>query len=158
MREFFSSYKRLEKLCNDIYGENHGISIYIDEMTDTPSGARVVRGWYDDLGKLKQYRWIRNQIVHNPEYTEDDLCEMQDAEWLEEFSLRIINQKDPLAMYRQATKLKHHTQPAMKVYQKQQICSKKEYQPKEKSGVPIALTAFVIIVIVSMIMLFKFQG
>lgn len=30
---FMNSYKQLEKLCNEIYHDNHGVSSYIDDMT-----------------------------------------------------------------------------------------------------------------------------
>ena len=28
-----NSHKQLEKLCNEIYHDNHGVSSYIDDMT-----------------------------------------------------------------------------------------------------------------------------
>ena len=35
---FIDSYKKLEKLCNEMYGDKHGVSLYIDEMINTPVG------------------------------------------------------------------------------------------------------------------------
>ena len=99
---FIDSYKRLEKLCNEIYGDNHGLSSYIDEMINNPSGSRYVAGWDEVLKQLKHYRWVRNQIVHEPDCTEDNMCETGDAEWLESFHLRIMSASDPLSMYRKA--------------------------------------------------------
>ena len=99
---FIDSYKRLEKLCNEIYGDNHGLSSYIDEMINNPSGSRYVAGWDEVLKQLKHYRWVRNQIVHEPDCTEDNMCEPGDAEWLESFHLRIMSASDPLSMYRKA--------------------------------------------------------
>ena len=32
---FIDSYKKLEKLCNEMYGDKHGVSLYIDEMINT---------------------------------------------------------------------------------------------------------------------------
>lgn len=101
---FMNSYKALEKLCNDIYGENHGISIYIEEMTQLPSGSRYVFGWDKDLKQLKHYRWVRNKIVHEPNCQEEDMCNSEDVRWLDNFHRRIMNQTDPLALYYQATK------------------------------------------------------
>ena len=99
---FIDSYKRLEKLCSEIYNDNHGISSYIDEMISTPIGARYVPGWDDDLKQLKHYRWVRNQIVHEPGCTEADMCEPDDAEWINNFHSRIMTASDPLAQYRKA--------------------------------------------------------
>jgi len=99
---FIDSYKRLEKLCSEIYNDNHGISSYIDEMINTPIGARYVSGWDEDLKQLKHYRWVRNQIVHDPGCTEENMCEYGDAQWLDNFRSRIMAANDPLALYRKA--------------------------------------------------------
>lgn len=101
--DFINSYKMLEKLCGEIYGCNHGISSYIDEMMSTPSASRYIRGWNEDLKKLKHYRWVRNKIVHDPDCNEDNMCEENDAEWLDNFYSRIMRQTDPLALYHIAT-------------------------------------------------------
>ena len=99
---FINSYKQLEKLCNEIYGDNHGISSYIDDMSKLTSASYYVSSWDDDLKQLKHYRWIRNQIVHEPNCTEENLCEYEDAKWLENFHSRIMSGTDPLALYRKA--------------------------------------------------------
>ena len=107
---FINSYKRLEKLCNEIYDSNHGVSAYIDDMARLASASFYVFNWNDDLKQLKHYRWIRNQIAHEPNCTEENMCEYGDAQWIDDFYDRIMNQSDPLAMYRKATK----PQPAAK--------------------------------------------
>ena len=99
---FINSYKQLEKLCNEIYGDNHGISSYIDDMSKLTSASRYVSSWDNDLKQLKHYRWIRNQIVHEPNCTEENMCEYEDAKWLENFHSRIMSGTDPLALYRKA--------------------------------------------------------
>ena len=108
---FIDSYKRLEKLCGEIYNDNHGISSYIDEMVNTPIGARYVSGWDDDLKQLKHYRWVRNQIVHDPGCTEENMCEYGDAQWLDNFRSRIMSANDPLTLYRKARSLQPTKRP-----------------------------------------------
>ena len=49
MMNFIDSYKKLEKLCNEMYGDKHGVSLYIDEMINTPVGSRYVKSWNEDL-------------------------------------------------------------------------------------------------------------
>ena len=107
---FINSYKRLEKVCNEIYDSNHGVSAYIDDMARLTSAAFYVFNWNDNLKQLKHYRWIRNQIAHEPNCTEENMCEHGDAQWIDDFYDRIMNQNDPLAMYRKATR----PQPAAK--------------------------------------------
>ena len=99
---FIDSYKRLEKLCNEIYGDIHGVKAYIEEMNNTPLGARYVLGWDEDLKRLKHYKWVRNQIWHDLNCTEENMCEYGDAQWLDNFRSRIMSANDPLALYRKA--------------------------------------------------------
>ncbi len=103
---FMASYKHLEKLCGDVRGDQRRLSAYIEEMERKPMGPRYVAGWNEDLRNLKHYRWVRNQIVHDPDCEEEDLCDPADADWLEDFYDRIMDQTDPLALYRKATQPK----------------------------------------------------
>lgn len=101
---FIESYKHLDKICGEVLNDDRRISAYIDEMINTPRGSYLVRGWDDDLKQLKHYRWVRNQIAHEPNCTEENMCEYGDAKWIDDFYDRIMNQSDPLAMYRKTTK------------------------------------------------------
>lgn len=103
---FIDSYKSLEKLCGEIYGNNHGVSAYIDNMIASPNGCYYVSGWDDDLKQLKHYRWVRNQIVHEPGCNEENMCEPNDIQWLNNFHSRIMSQSDPLTLYRKARNAK----------------------------------------------------
>lgn len=96
---FIESYKHLEKLCGEILNDDRRLSAYIDEMVNTPNGSVYVQGWNNDLKQLKHYRWIRNQIAHEPGCTEANMCGSNDALWLDMFHSRIMNQTDPLAQY-----------------------------------------------------------
>lgn len=70
---FIDSYKHLEKLCGDMLQTQHGVSAYIAEMESTPNGSYWVQGWVEDLKCLKHYRWVRNQIVHDPNSSEENI-------------------------------------------------------------------------------------
>lgn len=100
---FLDSYKRLEKLCGEILNDDRRISAYIDEMLKMPRGAYLVTGWEDDLKQLKRYRWIRNQIVHDPACREENMCTYEDQLWIDGFYARIMEQTDPLTRYRKIT-------------------------------------------------------
>lgn len=116
---FIDSFKRLEKLCNEIYGDIHGVKKYIEEMSSIPMGARYVQGWDEYLKKLKHYNWVRNQISHEPGCSEANMCKPGDAEWICAFYSLIMEGEDPLTLYRKASSPK-----------------RKETQ-KQVSGVPI---------------------
>ena len=100
---FIDSYKHLEKLCGEVMNDDRRISAYIDEMLSIPRGPYYVKTWNEDLKKLKHYRWIRNQISHEPDCTEENMCEPEDELWLDEFYYRIMHQKInksyPILMY-----------------------------------------------------------
>lgn len=111
---FMDSYKQLEKLCGDMLGEGR-VSAYIKEMSDKPRGAYLVSGWEADLKRLRHCRRIRNQIAHEPDYSETDMCLPEDAKWLDDFYARIKNQTDPLALYYKYTHPSpKYTKPAAK--------------------------------------------
>ena len=96
---FFEEFKRLDKLCGDLYGENHGVTLYIDEMQK--NYARECQGipnWYSDLKQLKHLRHIRNYLAHEEDAFSEDLCDQEDIDWVRSFYLRILNQTDPLAL------------------------------------------------------------
>ena len=99
---FLDSYKRLEKLCGEVLNNDRKISAYIDEMLNTPNGSSFVTNWNDDLKALKHYRWIRNQIAHDPGCDEKNMCNEADEIWLNTFYTRILTQTDPLALYRKS--------------------------------------------------------
>lgn len=101
---FIDSYKHLEKLCGEVLSDDRRVSAYIDEMLNTPNGSYYVRTWESDLKNLKHYRWVRNQISHEPGCTEQNMCEPEDEVWLNEFYSRIMNGTDPLTLYRKATR------------------------------------------------------
>ena len=97
---FLTSYKQLEKLCGERLKDNRCISAYIDQMQKTTRGASLVPGWDADLKKLKHYRWIRNQLAHEPGCTEKNMCRPEDTRWLNTFRNRVLNYRDPLSLYR----------------------------------------------------------
>lgn len=100
---FIEAYKHLEKLCGEVLDDDRRISAYIDEMINKPRGQYIISGWSEDLKKLKHYRWVRNKITHEPDCTEENMCEPNDTVWLQNFYSRIMNQTDPLTLYAKAT-------------------------------------------------------
>ena len=106
---FMNSYKKLDKLCDEILSNissisgKSGVTSYIYEMENITQGSRFVNSWDRDLKQLKHYRGVRNKIVHEPDYTEQNMCKPDDTEWLDDFYSRIMKQTDPLSLYRKAT-------------------------------------------------------
>ena len=147
---FIESYKHLEKLCGEVLNDDRRISAYIDEMINTPRGSYLVKGWDDDLKQLKHYRWVRNQIAHEPDCTEQNMCEPCDTVWLDDFYSRIMNQTDPLAMYRKATAPRPAAKPVQsnQNVQPQYTYPAPHYQPKKTSNKSIGWIVFIIIAVI----------
>lgn len=99
---FLQAYKRLDNLCRDMNGK--GVTGYIEDMQRCSRGSYYVPGWMQDYGQLKHYRYLRNQIVHENNIDEDNMCTDSDVQWIEEFHRRILTQEDPLACYYRAVR------------------------------------------------------
>lgn len=104
---FMNAFKHLEKTCNEMYGDIHGVRQYIDEMKSHPDGQIYISSWNRDLQQLKYYNRVRNQISHEPDRTEENMCDPYDTAWIEAFHSRILSQNDPLALYRKAARNKY---------------------------------------------------
>lgn len=149
--KFLETYKRLEKLCGEILNDDRRISAYIDEMTNTLSGVYFVSGWNEDLKQLKHYRWVRNQIAHNPDCTEENMCNEQDTQWISAFYTRIMNQTDPLSLYRKAMHLSQK-QPTKNV-EWQHSQKENYYETDHRVG---CFAAVLIVVVIAIVVLWLF--
>ena len=100
MNEFLDSYKHLEKLCNEIYNQNNGVSQYISHM-ESLSGfnSMSVPGWNKDYRRLKEVRHIRNSMVHDASDDGTNYSE-KDVKFLNDFYQRIMDGSDPITMFR----------------------------------------------------------
>ena len=151
---FINSYKRLEQLCNDMFNDKHGVSIYIDKMVNTSNGCYYVGSWNEDLKQLKHYRWVRNKIVHEPDYTEEDLCEHNDEVWLSNFYNRILNQKDPLTLYRKQTRKTQNKNKRVSIQTSQTYTQYKEPSKVSPILVTLVIIGFIIMMILSILYFF----
>ena len=155
---FIEAYKRLEKLCGEALDDERCVSAYIDEMLNTSRGSYLVSGWDDDLKNLKHYRWVRNKIVHEPDCTEQNMCEFGDVKWIEGFYKRIMKQSDPLALYRKAVRKQKNTSSKQihKIESHQKVAHSKPLKPKKtkKLGKAAALLlgAMLIVVLIDLIL------
>lgn len=96
---FFEEFKKLEKLCGEMYGSHNGVTNYIDDMKDVPySNYRDIPNWEDDLSQLKKMRHIRNNLAHEEGAFTKKVCTKNDIRWIQTFIKRIMNQSDPLAI------------------------------------------------------------
>lgn len=109
---FFEKYKKLDKLCQELYGTPHGVSSYIEDMKAVPEeNYRHIPDWEEDREQLIRLRHIRNQLAHTPGALEEEICTEDDIRWLRDFHKRILQQSDPVAMLYSLSKGKRKKSP-----------------------------------------------
>lgn len=96
---FLEEYKRLDKLCCDMYNSEKGITSYIDDLKSISKGqATGCTNYDDDLKHLIKLRRIRNRLSHEVGTLNEKMCTSDDVKWLEAFRKRILASQDPLAL------------------------------------------------------------
>lgn len=107
---FFDEYKKLDKLCSEMYGKNSGgVTCYLNDMIAVPVMQRNrIPEWNQTYDRLRELRHIRNQMAHGEGSFEDYPCSEEDVLWLFEFQSKIMHISDPLAVYRRQTEGSTH--------------------------------------------------
>ncbi len=133
---FMEAYKRLDNLCKDLFESETGVTPYINNLEYILNTGSQPINAYSDYKQLKHYRYIRNQIVHENNANETNMCDKNDTLWIEQFHQRILNQTDPISLYqkaiagtqRHASKSKRKAKPAQsQVVKKRTSKSKKAF-------------------------------
>lgn len=153
--EFFEEYKRLDRLCGDMYSCKNGVSEYISQMESKAYQGRYrVSSWDSDYKMLKHVRWVRNQIAHDSgtyQFSDSD-----DLAFVQDFYHRIFSGQDSLTLLRKSIDAAAERQ---KQHKKQQA-SKSNIQsasysyapPKKKShkwiGILVALGILALILLI----------
>ena len=151
---FIEAYKRLEKLCGEVLNNERRVTAYIDEMINTSRGAYFVRDWDEDLKQLKHYRWVRNQIVHDPSCSEENMCSDADTQWIVDFHARIMNQTDPLSLYHQATRPRPISKPVARPIQSTPTYTQpSNYRKPARNNVGCATMVIITLLVVAGIVL-----
>ena len=102
--EFFDEFKRLDKLCREIYGRSAdnklGVTLYLEDMASkTSTGVTLVPNWKSDYNRLRHLRSVRNELAHSPDTFSQAMCSLDDVEFIRSFYSRITSRTDPLSLY-----------------------------------------------------------
>ncbi len=102
---FFEEYKRLDKLCSDLYAKLPGVSAYIADMENNAvQGQAQIPSWNSDYKTLKHVRWVRNRLAH--ESCAEQLSSEADLAFIQDFYRRILYLRDPLYLLQQVRERK----------------------------------------------------
>ncbi len=100
MEEIVKAFNRVEKQCNQMYGDIHGVTLYIKDMEQVSRAkSRSVPGWEEDYRNLKRIRHVRNALVHDDADADLDYS-AADIAYLDSFYQRLLKRQDPLALVR----------------------------------------------------------
>ncbi len=100
--QLIEEFGNLERLCNQIYDDKHGVTNYINDMERLSSVATYrISDWNYDLKTLKNIRHKRNQLSHGEVSFNELWADSNDIKYAIRFRKRMLSQKDPLALYRQ---------------------------------------------------------
>ena len=143
---FMQAYKRLDALCRDINGI--GVTGYIEDMEHTANGNLSVPGWNADYQKLKYYRHIRNQIAHEVNATEEQMC-----------SLEVLQQTDPLAIQYRISQLREKREVSTKQSAKTRThpldppstYAQRDSAPSYVAGIIVGIIFFVLLFVLLLI-------
>lgn len=101
--QFFEEYKRVDRICADMYSARQGVSEYIADMERrSASETSGIITWDRDYKQLKHLRWIRNRIAHENDTFQ--ICSISDIQDIQNFYNRILSGKDPIAMLERTSK------------------------------------------------------
>ena len=104
-QELIEEFGRLEQLCNQIYGENHGVTSYIEDMDNLSVNARYkVVNWDYYHKRLKEVRHKRNMLSHGEVSFCENYAEPEDIEFGSDFYTLIMNSTDPISLHRKSTR------------------------------------------------------
>ena len=100
------AFGKLEQLCNQIYGGKHGVTDYIDDMTNR-SGPHSPH-WGTALHRLTEVRYKRNKLSHGEVSFKTSYATEQDVQFLLAFYQLILRRADPIAQLHKAQAAPKH--------------------------------------------------
>ena len=133
--EFFEEYKRLDKLCSEMYSCQNGISEYIAQMENKAyQGQYRIHSWDSDYKMLKHVRWVRNQIAHDSGTYQ--ISEPEDLTFVRDYYNRIFSGQDSLTLLRKAIDAETERRRQQKKQQTDQVTTPTiphSYTPPKKN-------------------------
>lgn len=97
--KFFEEFKKLDKICREIYNSDIGVTNYINDMKFILSDGHVhIKNFESDLNDLIHLRHIRNHLAHSEGGFNEEICTPNDIELTKKFYYRILTADDPIAL------------------------------------------------------------
>ncbi len=135
----------LERLCNQIYNDKHGVTVYIDQMKEIgPYGRSKVPEWNMHLSRLIEIRHKRNMLSHGEVSFDMPCADWDDVDYAIRFRKMILSGTDPLAVYSQASLPHQPKNNTPHTVQREAAASYVRSAPKKPSGCAVMLAAVLV--------------
>ena len=95
---FLEEYKRLDKLCRELYNADKGVTLYIEDMKNESSPYKKDRPeWQSSLKSLIDIRHKRNILTHEPDTLGTDIVSESEILFVKKFRQSILESSDPMS-------------------------------------------------------------
>lgn len=99
--EFFETYKKLDRLCAQMYGlSGGGVTAYIDDMKANWTAVYGTANWSETFNTLRRLRHMRNEMAHDEGAFDVLDCTREDIDWLNSFYHALMHGDDPISCSR----------------------------------------------------------
>lgn len=96
---FFEEFKKLDKVCKEIYNSDVGVTNYIKDMQSVPRNKYLfIKNFELNLKYLIRFRHIRNHLAHSEGGFDEKVCTEEDIVLIKNFHKRILTCSDPIAL------------------------------------------------------------
>ena len=140
-------FGNLERLCNQIYGDKHGVTSYIENM------ERInVDNFRFHIKRLKEVRHKRNNLSHGEVSFSEPYAYEEDIKYITDFRESILNQTDPLAVYHKRT-ISKRIVPASTTNRTSYTTTKSnsEFTPKKSRSIPGCMVTLIIWLLIAIL-------
>lgn len=119
--QLVEKFGELEKLCNEIYGDKHGVTLYINEMHQNAQDySQKIPEYNQTLKRLRDIRHKRNKLSHGEVAFDTPYADESDIMFATEFKRKILKNEDPLSViYKKSSPIKNRSA----VYSKYKGCT-----------------------------------
>lgn len=158
--EFLEEYKELDNLMKDYLRSESGVTAYIEALESMPSDKQFL--YLEDIKKLKHLRWIRNNLAHESNSMNKNVCNDDDIDSIRKYYEKIINNLDPLHIL--SNEVSSDTNEIFNVLHKSEKPKRKniefdeddeiEDEDNKRSGVGLTLVLILFILIFTLLVIF----
>ena len=139
-------FGNLERLCNQIYENKHGVTSYIEHMERINPNKFSLH-----IKRLKSVRHKRNNLSHGEVSFNEPYANEEDIKYIIDFRKSILSQTDPLTIYRKMPPVKTNNVTSAKTIANRPTYTYSRTPPPKKEFNPGCVVPLLIWLILSLL-------